>query len=78
MLCFAFVICSVHSVVLILVCVVELVASLLLLLVIAYLVAPLAVEGVDFVILILDSVLSADHCFVEEIVCFLVIADFGL
>ena len=60
MLWFVVVICSVHSVALILVCVVELVASLLLLLVIAYLVAPLAVEGVDFV-------LSADHCLVEGI-----------
>ena len=60
MLCFVVVICSVHSVVLILVCVVELVDSLLLLLVIAYLVAPLAVESVE-------SVLSADHCYFEEI-----------
>ena len=71
MLWFVVVICSIHSVALILVCVVELVASLLLLLVIAYLVAPLAVEGVE-------SLLSADHCFVEEIACFLVIADFVL
>ena len=72
---FDFVICSVS---LIVVCVAELVASLLLLLVIAYLVDLLTVEGIDFVTLILESVLSADHCFVEETVYFLVIVHFVL
>ena len=75
---FDFVICCIRSVSLIVVSVVELVASLLLLLVIVYLIVPLAVEGIDFVTLIVVSVLSADHCFVEEIVYFLVIAHFVL